>query len=232
MSSDAGSPVGRRVFLGPPRVGRRGGGDGLDAVRVVPADRQGRPHRTLVAAARRRGLALLHGDRRLPEPHALPSTGCTSVGSSTGRSPSATTSSPPCRPTRLDRDFQCVTGWRVHRRQVAGRPPRRPPRPRRGPARGHGAPVHDASTARTPRASRSSRPDDSDVIVAYQTRRHADRQRSRRPGPPLRRADVRLQVGEVARQHRGDPQGRSRATGRNAATTSTRWVGESNGRER
>ena len=62
------------------------------------------------------------------------------------------------QPTALTRDFQCVTGWRVHDVAVEGRAPRRRARPRRRAARGAARCASRRSTARTPRASRSSRP--------------------------------------------------------------------------
>ncbi len=78
-----------------------------------------------------------------------------------------------------------------------------------------------ASTARTPRASRSTQARRDDVIVAYQLEGEPTLRGARWAGPALRRADVRLQVDQVARRHRADRQGRARATGSSAATTST-----------
>ena len=49
--------------------------------------------------------------------------------------------------TKLTRDFQCVTGWRVPEVQWQGRALSRRPRPRRRAAGGEGAALHTRSTA-------------------------------------------------------------------------------------
>ncbi len=123
-------------------------------------------------------------------------------------------------PTRLTKDFQCVTGWRVPNTHWTGvkladlldRAGVRPGRRRvalhlvrrsvhREPHAGPGAPR---------RRDRRVRP-----------RRQAAQQRSRRAGSALRRADVRLQVVQVARAGSRSSTTSSRAIGRTRATTST-----------
>ena len=155
-------------------------------------------------------------------------TACASTASSSGRS-TLTLRRPArsgCPRRRSERDFQCVTGLAGRRRRLAGRAPgararrgRRPavgdpgavpqlrrhlhrePQPRPGPAARRARGPHPAGQAAQPRA--------------------------RRPGAPLRRADVRLQVAQVARPHRARRPRRSTtaATGRVGATTSTAGSG-------
>ena len=91
-----------------------------------------------------------------------------------------------------------------------------------------------ASTASTPRRLTLEQARRDDVLVAHQMLGEPGHPRARRPGAPLRRPDVRLQVAQVARAHRGrhgSTSLRSRATGRTSATTSTPGSARSNGRD-
>ena len=142
----------------PARPGRRRGRHGIEAVRVVPAAGQERPDRPGV-----RSCPAVAAGATTPSPatsragrHAAYTL---RVGGLVDRPFTMTYDElRALPPTRLDRDFQCVTGWRVAGREVAGRAPRRPAGPRRRAGRGHGAALHAASTVRTPRASRWTRP--------------------------------------------------------------------------
>ena len=70
-----------------------------------------------------------------------------------------------------------------------------------------------------------------DVLVATQMLGKPVTQRPRRSGTALRRADVRLQVGQVARRDRARRRRRARASGRTNGYDIDAWVGKSNGRD-
>ena len=102
-------------------------------------------------------------------------------------------------PTMLTTDFQCVTGWRVPDVQWTGvllrdLLDRAGVKPEAKALR-----FVVVRRRRTPRASRSTQARRADVIVAYELEGKPLSQRSRRAGAALRRADVRLQVVQVAR---------------------------------
>ena len=130
--------------------------------------------------------------------------------------------------TSMTRDFQCVTGWRVADVPWTGREARRPAHRRRRPRRRHPRAVlvvrrrlHRDPHPRAGHARRRARR----PPHAGQARHP----RARRTRAPLRGADVRLQVDQVARAHRGGERPRrarpTPATGRTSATTSMRGSG-------
>ena len=224
VMDERGTPVGRRVFLGLVGLGAAGvllGARAQDWLERAVGPLIAKDGTGLAVAPPDRPVPHLHRHRRPPvaQPRRLPAAGRRprrpAVHALLRRPRSR------CRPPSLTRDFQCVTGWRVPDVAVEGRAPRRRARPRRRAARSDRGALHTRSTARTPRASRSSRRGGDDVIVAYELEGDAALRRARRPGAPLRRADVRLQVAQVARPHRAHRRTSKRATGRCAATTST-----------
>ena len=121
----AGAPVGRRVFLGSGRPGRRRRaarrpGPGLARARGRPAHLQGR-HRPRVAAPDR-SLPHLHRHRRACRRAAAPTSRLRGARPRRPRRSSSRYDELAAMPaTTLTRDFQCVTGWRVHDVRVEGR---------------------------------------------------------------------------------------------------------------
>ena len=70
-----------------------------------------------------------------------------------------------------------------------------------------------------------------DVIVAYELEGDDALERARRTGAPLRRADVRLQVDQVAGRHRGRDRRSCPGYWEQRGYDVDAWVGRSNGRD-
>ena len=115
--------------------------------------------------------------------------------------------------TGLTRDFQCVTGWRVFAVQWKG--------VRLGDVLDRAGVQTGAKALRfrsfdgtytESLTLKQARRDD--VLVAYELEGEELSDAHGGPGAALRRADVRLQVDQVARPDRGDRRGRPRLLGR------------------
>ncbi len=122
--------------------------------------------------------------------------------------------------TGITKDFQCVTGWRVNDVPWSGVLLR--------DVLAEAGVEPDAAALRftsfdgvyTESLTMEQGLRD-DILVATSMFGEAARGEARRARAALRRADVRLQVAEVAVRHRGRPRSSSPATGRTSATTST-----------
>ena len=125
-------------------------------------------------------------------------------------------------PTALTRDFQCVTGWRVSDVQWRG-VKLRDVLDAVGVADDAGAVrfySFDGAYSESLTLEQARR---NDVIARLRARRQGALGRARRAGPALRRADVRIQVDQVAGRHRAREERRAGLLG--AAGLRRRRVG-------
>ena len=141
----AGRPVGRRLVLGVA---------GLGALAVLAGDRLSELEQRVLAVVGPRdptGLTQLvpagAGFRFYSVTGSVPRRDAAAVRVAVGglvRRPATLSLADLARlpQTRLVRDFQCVTGWRVPEVPLDRRRAARPARRRRGPARGGGGPLH------------------------------------------------------------------------------------------
>ena len=136
-----------------------------------------------------------------------------------------------CRRRRITRDFQCVTGWRVPDVQVEGRAARATLLDRAGvkpEATALRFTSFDGVYTESLTLEQARR---DDVIVAYELEGEPLSTRARRAGAALRRADVRLQVVQVARGHRADATRCVPGYWEQLGYDVDGWVGKSNGRD-
>ena len=193
------------------------------ALRPITVARPHRPHR---AAARRRPVPHLLRHRRpaLEERRRVPA-----AGSRAGRPARRTLTlrRPASRlpPTRLTKDFQCVTGWRVADVQWSG--------VKLADLLDHvgvkpGA-THlrftsfDGAYTETLTMEQARR---DDVLVAYADARQAGHPGARRAGAALRRPDVRLQVAASGSSASRSSTTSCPATGRTSGYDVDGWVGQ------
>ena len=130
----------------------------------------------------------------------------------------------------MKRDFQCVTGWRVPDQhwtgvQLSRLLDRAGVKPEATALR---FVSFDGEYTESLTLAQARRPD---VMVAYELEGKPLSTRSRWPGAALRRADVRLQVVQVAPDASSSPPRSSPATGSSNGYDVDGWVGRSNGRD-
>ncbi len=133
-------------------------------------------------------------------------------------------------PTRMTKDFQCVTGWRVHDVKWVG--VRLSDLLDRAGVKPDAEAIRfksfDGTYTESLTLSQARR---KDIIVAYQMEGGDISAEHGGPGPPLRRADVRLQVVQVARHDRAHRPRSNPGYWEHYGYDVDGWVGRSNGRD-